>query len=484
MRLARIACSAWLALAGCGSAGSTSDVSGDDAGAGEGGSQLSIEELQDPETCKPCHAEHYREWESSMHAYAARDPVFIAMNERGQAETQGELGELCIRCHAPMALELGLTSDGLNLPDLKDPSARGVTCYFCHDVSAVEEDHNRGLTLARDALMRGGLGGPEREGSDSLNAKPAVANPAHDSAYSALHDDVSSESAGLCGACHDVVNGHGVELERTFAEWRSSRFAAVGAEQRSCAGCHMSGYDGVAAAQGPERRPHRHTWPGVDVALEPSFPGIDAQRAAIDSAFEGAIELTLAATTPGSFEQVDVTLTNRGVGHAWPSGAAQDRRAWVELVAYDGAGEVVLQSGVVADGEVVGANEPDLHVLRDRLFDADGKPVHMFWQAAPSEARPQGYASDVLPVPTAEGVAASETFRYALPASAVRVTARLRLQPIGLDVLDDFQGLTLPITERVLMNGYVQGNTLRSRIRITTVPGTERTLERAADGAN
>jgi hypothetical protein len=482
MRLARIACSAWLALAGCGGAESSDDADSDDAGAGA--AKLSIAELQDPETCKTCHAEHYREWESSMHAYAARDPVFIAMNERGQAETQGELGELCIRCHAPMALELGLTRDGLNLPDLEDANARGVTCYFCHDVSGVEQDHNRGLTLARDALMRGGLGGPDREGSESPNAKPAIANPAHDSAYSALHDDVSSESAGLCGACHDVVNGHGVELERTFAEWRSSRFAAAGAEQRSCAGCHMAGYDGVAAAQGPERSPHQHLWPGVDVALEPSFPGIDAQRAAIDSAFEGAIELTLAVTKPESLEEVEVTLTNAGVGHAWPSGAAQDRRAWVELVAYDDAGEVVLQSGVVADGEVVGANEPDLHVLRDRLFDADGKPVHMFWQAAPSPDEPKGYASDVLPVPTAEGVPASRTFSYALPASAARVTARLRLQPIGLDVLDDFQGLTLPITERVLMNGYVQGNTLRSRVGITTVPDTERTLERDAGGAN
>jgi hypothetical protein len=483
MRCARLGCAAWLALSGCGSsAGPVGDIGGDDAGAAV--AKLSIAELQDPASCQPCHAEHYREWESSMHAYAARDPVFMAMNERGQAETQGELGELCVRCHAPMALELGLTRDGLNLPDLEDANARGVTCYFCHDVSAVEEDHNRGLTLARDAVMRGGLGGADREASEPLDALPAVASPAHESAYSALHDRASSESAGLCGACHDVVNGHGVELERTFAEWRSSRFAATGAEQRTCAACHMSGYDGPAAAQGPERTPHRHLWAGIDVALESSFPGIDAQRAAIDDALQGAVELTLAATTPESLEQVAVTLTNRGVGHAWPSGAAQDRRAWVELTAYDDAGAVVLQSGHVADGEVVGAREPDLHVLRDRLFDADGNAVHMFWQAAPSHDHPSGYASDVLPVPTAEAVPASKTFNYTLPASTARVTARLRIQPIGLDVLDDFQGLTLPITERVLMNGYVQGNTLRSRVRITTVPVTEHTLDRGPTGAN
>ena len=80
------------------------------------------------------------------------------------------------------------------------------------------------------------------------------------------------------------------------------------------------------------------------------------------------------------------------------------------------------------------------------------------------------------------GFTGVETFTYALPASASRVTARLRLQAIGLEVLDDFQGLTLPIAERVLRNGYVQGNTLRSRVRTLTVPGTQRELRREGDG--
>src|SRR5688572_21546179 len=32
-----------------------------------------LEQLKDPETCKECHARHYREWSGSMHAYAAED---------------------------------------------------------------------------------------------------------------------------------------------------------------------------------------------------------------------------------------------------------------------------------------------------------------------------------------------------------------------------------------------------------------------------
>ena len=34
---------------------------------------------------------------------AMDDPVFIAMNKKGQRETNGALGTFCVNCHAPMA---------------------------------------------------------------------------------------------------------------------------------------------------------------------------------------------------------------------------------------------------------------------------------------------------------------------------------------------------------------------------------------------
>ena len=60
-------------------------------------SGFSKEELMRPEACQSCHPEHYRQWAGSMHAYAALDPVFIAMNQRGQRETNGELGAVGVR---------------------------------------------------------------------------------------------------------------------------------------------------------------------------------------------------------------------------------------------------------------------------------------------------------------------------------------------------------------------------------------------------
>ena len=55
------------------------------------------EELMDPEACKTCHPIAYQEWSGSMHAYAADDPVFLAMNQRAQRETSGALGDFCVQ---------------------------------------------------------------------------------------------------------------------------------------------------------------------------------------------------------------------------------------------------------------------------------------------------------------------------------------------------------------------------------------------------
>src|SRR6202042_840323 len=112
------------------------------------------ETLLDPTTCKQCHADDYADWSASMHAYASDDPVFRAMNARGQRETNGSLGKFCVNCHAPMAVHEGATTDGLNL-DTVPTQLHGVTCFFCHTVSAVQGTHNNPLVLANDVTMRG-----------------------------------------------------------------------------------------------------------------------------------------------------------------------------------------------------------------------------------------------------------------------------------------------------------------------------------------
>ena len=92
-----------------------------------------------------------------MHAYATKDPVFVAMNKRGQEETQGTLGAFCVNCHAPMAVRENAIANYADLSTIPE-QLQGVTCYFCHDATAVGTDHyNANLTLANDNVMRAAL---------------------------------------------------------------------------------------------------------------------------------------------------------------------------------------------------------------------------------------------------------------------------------------------------------------------------------------
>mgnify|MGYP002039743766 CR=1 FL=1 len=188
------------------------------------------EALMDPAACKDCHPNHYEQWAGSMHAYAADDPVFLAMNARGQRETNGELGDFCVQCHAPMALRTGATTDGLNLPSLPQ-HLKGVTCYFCHTVKKVEDVHNNPLVLADDGIMRGGI-------------KDPVENPAHKGMHSDFLDRTNRKSAYMCGSCHDVVTPSGLHLERTFAEWTSSFDAPEGEGDKIAAGMGANVFQG------------------------------------------------------------------------------------------------------------------------------------------------------------------------------------------------------------------------------------------------
>src|SRR6478735_10621625 len=141
-------------------------------------SSFSIEQLMDPKTCAQCHARQYKEWSGSMHAYASVDPLFVALNQRGQDEAK--VGTFCASCHAPLAVRTGATTDGTNLASLPE-RLQGVTCFACHEVNQITNTHNNATRLANDHVMRGSL-------SD------AMANNAHLSSYSSLHDRSQVES--------------------------------------------------------------------------------------------------------------------------------------------------------------------------------------------------------------------------------------------------------------------------------------------------
>lgn len=382
---------------------------------------LDPEALMDPVACQGCHPDAYREWAGSMHAYASDDPVFVALNAFAQRETSGEIGDLCVGCHAPMALHVGATTDGLNIEDVPR-RLRGVTCYYCHQIDRIEDDHNAAFHLEDGDRFFGGIGSP-------------MPTEAHRSGTLAFHDGRKGESSALCGSCHDVRTPSGLQLENTFAEWRESVFAQ-GPAPVSCAGCHMPGRTGaVANVDGaPIRRIHDHSMPGVDVALTP-WPETGPQLEAIRRDLKRTVLATL-CVQPGSIgPEIVVILENVLAGHAFPSGVTHARRAWVELVALDGEAPILI-SGVVEDDEpIVELDDENLWLMRSRIFDKDGTEVHFSWRAHSMESNllPAGVTNDRSDPRFSHAVERS----YLLPILPSKVRMRVRMRPVGLEMFEE-----------------------------------------------
>jgi len=178
------------------------------------------------------------------------------------------------------------------------------------------------------------------------------------------------------------------------------------------------------------------------------FPDREAMRSAVEDCQLGQASVsffTLEVTPPDLF----TFELETNAGHNQPSGSAQDRRMWLEFLAYDSSGALLeeVSSGLIGDGELEETadddprHDPQLLMFRDRLYDEQGDPVHMFWKAAKSAAHPNGYESNVLPARTTLELGVKATrkqYRASGPEGLpARVTARLRIRPIGQDVLQD-----------------------------------------------
>tara|TARA_B100000609_G_scaffold20108_1_gene14450 strand:+ start:10542 stop:11978 length:1437 start_codon:yes stop_codon:yes gene_type:complete len=342
--------------------------------------------LLTPEQCGTCHKQHYEEWRGSMHSYAAKDPVFLAMLAKGIADTKGKLDQFCVQCHAPMASRLKLTPVSQNSKgvhemkfDMTNPMvAHGVQCVTCHNMKSVEATLNAKFTLSASTYY-----GPT--GS-------AAANKAHPMAKSSV-----LQSSLMCGTCHNVVNPKGALLENTFSEWYASDFNGDTPEKtKRCQDCHMPEYQGKITVDGPVRTLHRHYFVGVDQALIKNFPKKEEQANLVKKLLQSCAVLHV-ERRPDAEGKLSIFVSVKSInnGHNLPSGSTADRQVWVHLTIKDEQGALLYESGMmdkngdlmdrVTGHSVTPKGDPHLLMFGQFLFDEAGNHVTFPWEAARTE---------------------------------------------------------------------------------------------------
>jgi len=208
-------------------------------------------------TCRVCHADHYKEWSVSQHAYAQLSPIYMAMQNKINKLSNGTNGDFCIRCHNQVGMNIGESTYASNLE--RHPTSReGITCVVCHRVEQAYGKASGRLALVEGDLLTkvyGPTGGEELERVlDNRNEYRVVTEP--EESGRKIHTQVGHfpeiQTSQFCGSCHDVNLFNGFRLEEAFSEYKNSPAAARG---ESCQDCHMgkvqgkvSGYKHAPAA--------------------------------------------------------------------------------------------------------------------------------------------------------------------------------------------------------------------------------------------
>ena len=324
----------------------------------------------------------------------------------------------------------------------------------------------------------------------------------------------------LCGSCHNVDNplltwttnppgggpaqycpnengaaapsfnkGQLFPLERTYDEWLNSSYAKGGvfapqfagampsAVVESCQDCHMTRQTGYAAESfgGPTYRNCNttgclpaHVFVGGNTWIprilqderwrlrDPlDAPALNATAAEAESMLRRAATLEMTLEPVGAQKRATVRVINE-TGHKLPTGYPEGRRMWLNLRAYNAAGQLIYESG--AYNLTTGKLTEDAAIkvyeakqgLTPQLAAVTGVPAGPSFHFALNNTTykdnripPRGYTVAAFDQPGLRPIGATyadgqywDDTQYTVPATTVRVVATLYYQIASSDYID------------------------------------------------
>lgn len=460
-----------------------------------------INNLTGSRNCKNCHGDYDRatenwfNWRGSMMGQAARDPLMYAALAVANQDIEGA-GDLCLRCHTTNGWLNGNSepTDGSNLK--KSEINYGVQCDFCHRV--VDPFSEEGKALVEPDVPKLESGMYVVSPDNAMRGPYTTTIKVHDTQESDFH-----KTGDFCGTCHDVTNpllinpdtGLNAAVERTYSEWKNSAYANLGAKG-ACQNCHMPPRWGYASdPRGGYSKIHKkdkkwgkkgkkgkygkekyqpdfkdylnvHEFIGGNTFAQEILPliwsynstDLEALQSSKNKAYiqlRKAATIDLNITETGDGKQLAVTVTNQ-TGHKLPTGYPEGRRMWINVKAFDAAGEQIFESGaynfvtadLIKDEQIKiyeikpGVSEeqaakydlepgPTFHfVLNDKIYKDNRIPPRGFTNAAFDAA-----GAGVVDYSYADGQYWDIT-NYAIPGETADVEVTLYYQTASKDYIE------------------------------------------------
>ncbi|MGV6859401.1 MAG: multiheme c-type cytochrome [bacterium] len=397
----------------------------------KGQEKLTELDFEDPSVCAGCHPKQYEGWKTSMHANSFKDPVYQALWDLGEKETNGGLMNECGICHSPIGTLTGATEHDKKAGKFTSSKLgeQGVSCDVCHTISksnflqtTMVEHGNASFHIA-----------PEGPGGTKRGPFSDAVSPYHKTAKSDLHT-----KADFCGNCHQIFNSKsGFPVERTYDEWKYSAYARKGIV---CQDCHMNEVDVAVKVAQQMKTPDKLK--GVDLSGKASIVSNKVRKVVHKHEFVGgnmfvpkllhgennktseeaikrlqsAAELSLkVAKRKDGLTDLRVTVKNVGSGHNLPTSLTDVREVWVEVVVKDRKGKIIYSNGVMDKHRSL--NYDDVTMFRSVAIDDKGKETHKPWEVmqfvSNTSIPPKGHSTS--------------KYIFSVPKKAGKVTIEVRL---------------------------------------------------------
>ncbi len=244
-----------------------------------------LEASLDPRACGSCHAAQYADWQQSLHSHTMGPGILWQFRLMQPAEANQ-----CMNCHAPLAEQKALialehqwpNAPSSPVPDYVPPALGhgGLVCAACHVRSH------------------------ERFGPEPLQETTGTPLP-----HGGFTATPAFSDSRFCATCHQFPETGprtaGKLREDTLNQWQASHWPAAG---QHCQSCHM-----------PDRK---HQWQGVHSP--------DMVRQALSAS------LSLRETA------LQLTLTNSGAGHHFPTYMVPKVEVELWLISHEGGEENLL----------------------------------------------------------------------------------------------------------------------------------------------
>jgi len=264
--------------------------------------------FQDSKACQPCHADIYRQWESSMHHYSSFNNQWYRKAIEYMQDTVGVKPSLwCGGCHDHALV----FSDQMQTHPIREieqtPAGQaGLGCMSCHSIVHVGSTMGQGGFVAEyPALTRFAVSkNPTMQALHNyvvrLDPKP------HRAVFLKPFHTNPDQVAKFCSACHkvhlDVPVNHYRWL-RGFDEydnWQASGVSGQGARSfyypphpQECVNCHMplvksNDFGNIHGFV------HSHRFAAANTAV-PTSHGDEAQVKAVENFLKGALRVDIFA---------------------------------------------------------------------------------------------------------------------------------------------------------------------------------------------